>query len=94
MPIVIILILIAAGFGLTREPLFSSYMNKYISSDKRATVMSCINMMKTFCLVLINPFAGLMADWSISNTLLILGVIAIGFAIVSNFRIKKEMLID
>ncbi|MFH0818839.1 MAG: MFS transporter [Patescibacteria group bacterium] len=94
MPLIIIFIVMAAGFGLTREPLFSSYMNKYIESDKRATVMSCINMLRTLCLVILNPLAGYMANWSIQNTLLILGVIAIGFAIISNFRIKEEMLID
>lgn len=93
-PLVLGAIILASGFGLTREPLFANYMNKFISSDKRATVISSINMLKSLILVILNPLVGLMADWSIQYTLLILGIFAIGFAIISNFRIKEKMLID
>ncbi len=38
--LVIPAIVLTFTFGLSRLPLFSSYMNKYIHSDKRATVLS------------------------------------------------------
>ncbi len=92
MPLVVAAIILSAGFGLTRGPLFSSYMNKYIPSDKRATVLSTTSMLRTFAIVLVNTFAGLLADWSIPNTLLILGIATAIFAFLS--RIKEEHLID
>jgi MFS family permease len=92
MPLVIAAIILSAGFGLTRGPLFSSYMNKYIPSDKRATVLSTTSMLRTFAIVVVNTFAGLLAAWSIPNTLLVLGVATVIFAFLS--RIKEEHLID
>ncbi len=71
-PLAIFAITLAAGFGLSREPLFINYMNKYIPSDTRATIISNINMLRTLMLVIINPFVGMLADWSIQKTLLIL----------------------
>ncbi|HLP61978.1 MAG TPA: MFS transporter [Candidatus Deferrimicrobium sp.] len=91
-PLVIAAIIVCAGSGLTRGPLFSSYMNKYIPSDKRATVLSTTSMLRTFSIVVVNTVAGLLADWSIPNTLLILGMATILFAFLS--RIKEEHLID
>jgi Na+/melibiose symporter-like transporter len=45
---VIIILIIIAGFGLTREVLFKSYLNKYIESHNRATVISTISMIRRF----------------------------------------------
>jgi MFS family permease len=91
-PLVIACILLSGGFGLSRLPLFSSYMNKYIPSDKRATVLSTTSMLRTFAIVIVNTTAGLLSDWSIPNTLLILGAAAILFAFIS--RVREEHLID
>lgn len=91
-PLVIAGIILSAGFGLSRGPLFSNYMNKYIPSDKRATVLSTTSMLRTFSIVIVNTVSGLLADWSIPNTLLILGIAAIVFAFLS--KIKEEHLLD
>lgn len=91
-PLVIFAIIFSAGFGLSRGPLFSNYMNKYIPSDKRATVLSVTSMLRTFSIVIVNITAGLLADWSIPNTLLILGIAIIVFSFLS--KIKEEHLID
>jgi MFS family permease len=92
LPLVVAAIILSAGFGLTRGPLFSSYMNKYIPSDKRATILSTTSMLRTLAIVVINTCSGLLAAWSIPYTLLILGIAAIIFAFLS--RIKEEHLID
>ncbi|UCH93991.1 MAG: MFS transporter [Candidatus Aminicenantes bacterium] len=91
-PLVIGGILLSAGFGLSRGPLFSSYMNKYIPSDKRATILSTTSMLRTFSIVVVNSVSGLLADWSIPNTLLILGIGTIAFSFLS--KIKEEDLVD
>ncbi|MCP5048579.1 MAG: MFS transporter [bacterium] len=91
-PLVIIAVVFSAGFGLSRLPLFSSYMNKYIPSDKRATVLSTTSMLRTFSIVVGNTVSGILAAWSIPNTMLILGIVAIVFSFFS--KIKEEHLID
>lgn len=91
-PLVIAGILLSGGFGLSRLPLFSSYMNKFIPSDKRATVLSTTSMLRTIAIVIVNTSSGLLSDWSIPNTLVILGVAAILFGFLS--RVKEEHLID
>jgi len=91
-PLVITAIILSAGFGLSRGPLFSNYMNKHIPSDKRATVLSTTSMLRTFSIVIVNITAGILADWSIPNTLMILGIAIIIFSLLS--KIKEEHLID
>ncbi len=68
-------VLIVAGFtfSLPRVPIFSAYMNRYIPSDKRATVLSATSMCRTLAIVAVNPLVGLLADWSVANTMIILG---------------------
>lgn len=79
----VVALLIVAGFtfSLPRIPIFSAYMNRYIPSDKRATVLSLTSMCRTLAIVVINPLIGLLADWSVAYTMIILGVglIAAGF---------------
>jgi MFS family permease len=67
--------LIVAGFtfSLPRVVIFSAYMNRYIPSDKRATVLSVTSMCRTLAIVAVNPVIGLLADWSVANTMIILG---------------------
>ncbi|MFH1781867.1 MAG: hypothetical protein ABH835_04630, partial [Patescibacteria group bacterium] len=93
-PIVIFAIALIAGFGMGRETLYINYMHKYISSDKRATVLSSVSMMHTFVLIIITPLVGMMVDWSMKYTLIILGILILFVALISRFRIKEEMLID
>lgn len=91
-PVVIFAIVFSSGFGLSRGPLFSNYMNKYIPSDKRATVLSTSSMLRTFSIVLVNLVAGFLTDWSIPYTLVILGVAIVAFSFLS--RLREEHLID
>ena len=92
LPIVLLVIVLGGGFGLSRRPLFVSYMNKYIPSASRATVLSTISMFRTLALIVVNPVVGLLADWSLSYTLIILGVAAVTFSLIS--RVEERHLID
>ncbi len=91
-PIVLLVIVLGGGFGLSRRPLLVSYMNKYIPSSKRATVLSAISMLRTLALIVVNPMVGLLADWSLNYTLIILGVAAVVFSLIS--RVEEGHLID
>jgi MFS family permease len=88
----VIAILVAASVGLSRPPLFISYMNKYIPSEQRATVLSTISMLRTLAVAVVNPIAGWLADWSIQSAMVILGVAAIALALVT--RVEERHLID
>ncbi|MBU1178355.1 MFS transporter [Patescibacteria group bacterium] len=91
-PLVIVVIILAGGFGLGRRPLFSSYLNKYIPSEKRATVLSSVSMLRKFTMVLMYPLVGLLVDQSLNYTLIILGIVAVIFSLVS--RVREEHLVD
>lgn len=91
-PIVLLVIILGGGFGLSRRPLFVSYMNKYIPSAERATVLSMISMIRRIASAVINPVVGLMMDWSLSYAMIILGVLAVSFSLLS--RVKEVHLID
>lgn len=70
---VAVLIVVGFTFSLPRVPIFSAYMNRHIPSDKRATVLSATSMCRTLAIVAVNPLIGLLADWSVANTMIILG---------------------
>lgn len=92
LPIVLLVIVLGGGFGLSRRPLFVSYMNKYIPSSRRATVLSTISMLRMLVLIAVNPVVGLLADWSFNCTLIILGVAAFTFSLIS--KVEERHLID
>lgn len=91
-PIIILGILLGGGFGLSRTVLFSSYLNKFIPSAKRATILSAVSMLRRFALVIINPMVGFLADWSIKYTLIIVGVSGMILAFIS--RVEEKHLAD
>jgi MFS family permease len=72
---IILFLVFAGGFGLTRMDLMSAYMNKFIPSSRRATILSSISMFRRFALVLLNPFIGFTADRSLSLALLIISLL-------------------
>jgi MFS family permease len=90
--IMLICIVLAIGFGSSRSVLFTSYYNKYIPSDKRATVLSSISMVRRLVIAIITPLVGIAADWSLTYTLVAIGLSTIVFALVS--RVEEDMLID
>ncbi len=90
--VVVLGVLVAAVFGMSRPPLFISYMNKYIPSEQRATVLSTISMLRTLAGAVINPIAGLLADWSITSAMIVFGIAAITLALFT--RVEEAHLID
>jgi len=84
------LIIFAGGFGLTRIELISAYMNRFIPSQQRATVISSISMFRRFALTILNPFIGLTADYSLRLALVIVGFLPLATFFFS--PIKQEML--
>jgi MFS family permease len=83
-------LLFAGGFGLTRIELMFVYMNKFIPSEQRATILSSISMFKRFILVILNPLVGLVADKSLTIALLLIGVLSLSVFIFS--PLKEETL--
>ncbi len=65
-------------------------MNRHIPSDKRATVLSATSMCRTLAIVAVNPLIGLLADWSVANTMIILGAGLIAGGVFS--RIEEKYL--
>lgn len=86
------LVIFGGGFGLTRLPLMSAYMNKFIPSEQRATVLSSISMFRRFGLVILNPLIGFTADHSLRLAALIVGLLPLAIFLFS--PIEQEMLDD
>ncbi len=88
----IFLFILIAGFGMTRFVLFQNYMNKYIESDKRATVISTVSMLRHLIKTIVYIIVALMVKWSFTITLVILGVTIILFALIS--KVEESHLIN
>jgi MFS family permease len=89
---IILMIVTTAGFGLSRTPLYISYMNKFIPSDKRATVLSVTSMARNIGIGLANLVAAAVAKWSLGHMMIVSGVIVIFFALAT--RVKEEHLTE
>ncbi|HEX8439491.1 hypothetical protein [Archangium sp.] len=83
--------LVGFTFSLPRIPLFSAYINHHIPSEQRATVLSFVSMVRTLGIVVCNPFIGLLAEWSLSWTMAILGTGLIVLAAAS--RLEERHLV-
>jgi hypothetical protein len=86
---VTLFIICAGGFGLTRLELMSAYMNKYIPSEQRATVLSSISMFRRLALVFLNPLVGYVTDYSLSLSLFLIGLLPLSVFLFP--PIEKEM---
>jgi MFS family permease len=73
LPLVILGILLGFTFSLPRIPLFSAYINHHVPSERRATVLSFVSMVRTLGIVVMNPLIGLLAEQSLSWTMALLG---------------------
>ncbi len=71
----VLFIMLAGGFGLTRIEYMLAYMNKLIPSAERATILSSIGMFRRLSLVLLNPFIGFIADASLRYALFAVGLL-------------------
>ncbi|MFA4872938.1 MAG: MFS transporter [Patescibacteria group bacterium] len=75
LPTILLFIIFAGGFGLTRSEFVAVFMNRHIPSDKRATVLSSISMFRRLALVILNPLIGFIATHSLNAALLVVGVL-------------------
>ncbi|MBT5023053.1 MFS transporter [Candidatus Woesearchaeota archaeon] len=91
-PLTIFAILLVSAFGLSRQTLFNNYLNKYIESHNRATVLSSISMMSKLSRAIAYPIIGLLVEQSLTMTLVILGFALIIVSLIS--KVEEEHLID
>jgi MFS family permease len=87
---VIVLVVFAGGFGLTRAELMSSYLNRHIPSTERATILSFVSMLRRLALVLLNPLIGVTADSSLKFALLLVALLPLSAFLFS--PLKQKML--
>lgn len=86
---IIIFILVAGGFGLSRRVFMSSYINKFIPSEQRATVLSSISTLGRLSIALANPVVGLIATQSIQVAAFCIGILPLALFFFS--PIEHEM---
>jgi MFS family permease len=85
-------IIIAVSFGRPRFQLMLNYLNKHIPSDQRATIISIQSMLNSLIFAVINPIMGVFVDYSMRLVMLILGIIAVVWGIIT--PTKEEYLKD
>ena len=81
-----------AGFGLTRAILFQNYINKYIESHQRATVISTVSMLNQLAQGVVYLSIGVLVKWSLTYALVIVGILMIICALIS--KVEEDHLID
>lgn len=89
LPIALISIIIIAGFGLTRRVLISEELNLMIPSSQRATVLSIVAILRRFFSAGLNLIVGKLADLSLSNTFIIIGLCLLVFSLVRFLVLKS-----
>ncbi len=88
----LVLILVASAFGLSRYVLLNNYMNKHIDSHNRATVLSSVSMVDRLFRAILYPIVGLLVEWSLFITFIIIGVAIIASTAFS--RVEEGHLVD
>jgi MFS family permease len=77
---VVPLVILAVSFGLARAPLMFAELNAHIPSERRATVLSGVSMLRTLAIVLANGAAALGTRASLHGTVLAAGVLLLALA--------------
>ena len=85
-------IFLIGALGLTRKELYGSYLNKFIESHNRATVLSVIAMFYSLSMAVIDVALGAIVDWNLHIGLGIVGGLIILFSVFS--KLEEEHLID
>lgn len=80
------------AFGMTRKSLYGNYMNKFIESHHRATVLSVIAMGYSFSMAIIDVILGRIVDWNLEFGLGLVGALVILFSVFS--KLEDEHLLD
>lgn len=86
----VLFLMFAGGFGLTRFEYSSSYMNKFIPSSERATVLSSVSMFRRLALIFLNPVVGLLAEGSVRYALFFVGIIPLMLLSAQLLFIRRE----
>lgn len=81
-PIIIPVFIMTYAVTDIKNPLISSYQNANIESHNRATVLSLISMVSKFYVAAMGLIFGKIADYSISLSLLTIGVLIVIFSFV------------
>jgi MFS family permease len=90
LPIIIFSIILITGLKLTRGPLLQHYINPYVPSEKRATILSAVSMIQRLSTAIIYPIFGFVTDISLEYALFLTGGILLVLAFVSG--VEEEML--
>lgn len=87
---ILLFLVLGRGIGLTRATLLSSYMQKFIPSEQRATVTSSVTTFNRVTIAIMNPLIGLMATHSLYLAAGLLGLLPLTLFLFS--PIEQEML--
>ncbi len=90
--LLLISIIICGVLGPPRRTLMQNYMNKYIDSNQRATVLSAASMLYSLSYGIFSLLSSVMISWSFSGTLAIIGGLIFICAAIS--RLEEAHLID
>ncbi|MCA9371830.1 MFS transporter [Candidatus Woesebacteria bacterium] len=72
---VLVFVATSGALGLTRFEFISFYLNDFIPSAQRATMLSFVSMVRRFALIIINPLVGLMIERLLYPTLILIGLL-------------------
>ncbi len=89
-PLLVFLILLVFGFGLSRYLLFFNGINERIPMENRTTVLNTISMIKLLIKAAILPIVGFLAMWNLNTVYIIIGALIIVLALTN--RVKREYL--
>jgi hypothetical protein len=89
--IIILLILITIGLGLSRYIIFLNGLNEQIEEDNRATMYSTINMVRMLIKLIFLPLIGFLLIFNINLIFILIGSIIIILGLKS--KIKNEYLL-
>jgi MFS family permease len=78
------LIVLVAGFGLSRSAILNNYMHKHVDSARRATVLSAAGMARQLFTAAVYPIVGWAAERSLSGTFVGLGAAILACAAASS----------
>jgi MFS family permease len=87
---VVPLVVLVASFGLARGPLLAASLHRHIPSERRATALSGISMLRTLAIVIANALAGLGAQTSLHATAVGIGVVLVALAF--GARAQRDLL--
>ncbi|MFX0076787.1 MAG: MFS transporter [Candidatus Hermodarchaeota archaeon] len=86
----IIMILVVTAFGYTRNLIYINGINKQISADERATVLSTINMFGSFFMAVMFLFVGFIGTMNIFFVFIVVGILILVFTV--STRVKNDYL--